>query len=554
MAPPLLFIKGMRQGLHLRILGLLFPLVLSGPAHAVQSPISTAPKSAVACGDLLRRPERQTLREAFIRQFASQIYATEEENQKWIDESLAPGASHGFYVVMENAWLKRLNDQVIKDKDLVTALTNYHKELFLKNLKPALGSMPHDIYSDFKSVRLKVQAPLSDSLKIRLQEMFEITNEEFFTQPLLKNILRAQDLRPEWFTMGVAASADEASSLAEDGGHMFWDASFENLLENKRQEIQDLEKHLRESFKNTPLLDPSTSSFTLEVFTHGRKAPSPEKLKELLDFEFPEHPIALPEIESLYRYLRLVDDFSPPLLIAKREILSLQEAPYGAISLDFIGLGAENLRGTARALSGARHLHEVFQRAREEEREVTRLFQQRKLWVRETVESYFQGAVNLRFSGDDGVIVPRRPFEMRDQLLLVQRLSRLMPRPYFRMSFINAQGASSAYSSQLITHAEGIEKILRLLLQRSLGREAIQKIHIGVFNPDVSDQRTVFLVLGLDLPLSQEQKHHIRADFHKAVKMVEEDLRAKGGEIQYEDGEVFAVPLFRNKKIFPGAA
>src|SRR5690606_26032194 len=117
--------------------------------------------------------------------------------------------------------------------------------------------------------------------------------------------------------------------------------------------------------------------------------------------------------------------------------LTLHEAPYGALSLDFIGLGGENLKATAEALAQAQDLTAALELTRLSERAVTQSFIQRKQQVTEIVKEYFAHRVSIKFSGDDGIIIPHREFWLRDQLALLRQLSALSPEPYFRMSTLH---------------------------------------------------------------------------------------------------------------------
>ena len=56
---------------------------------------------------------------------------------------------------VENSQLKLLND-TLKEKNFVTSLTNYHKELTFKKMQELVKKNPGlqmDMYSDFKSSR-----------------------------------------------------------------------------------------------------------------------------------------------------------------------------------------------------------------------------------------------------------------------------------------------------------------------------------------------------------------------------------------------------------------
>jgi hypothetical protein len=73
-------------------------------------------------------------REQYIKAHLSQDFATEAENRAWMKEATRTKPDgKSLFLDIENSKMKFLND-TLKDKNLVTALTNRHKELLLKSL------------------------------------------------------------------------------------------------------------------------------------------------------------------------------------------------------------------------------------------------------------------------------------------------------------------------------------------------------------------------------------------------------------------------------------
>jgi len=537
--------KMMRTLARLFLLLLIFCASASGAHSRVQQ--------ADCQSDLTLQESRQEARQEFIRRYAEKIYAGETQNQAWIDDALNQTDRRDIHVLVENAWIKKLNDQVFKNKDLVTALTNYHKELFLEELANHPLPVKLDPYQDFKSTRLTLSPVAGPAALPQLEQLFKNTNERFSASPVLREILRDEDRAASWFRMGIGRNEAEAALAARHarehveakGFSYFWDSAVQTSFAKKLSEVQAMHVQIIAQLRHSPLVEVNREdpALKLDVFAAARKSSKQEFLAVLRQL-FPSAILSQDTAELILRYTQLGDEFSPSVLVAKRELLTVHNAPFGAMSIDFIGLGAENLRGTLSALVSARDLNDAVFRTRQKEREVTRLFDQRKAMVEKTIRDHFAGQVRLRFSGDDGIIVPERELTLRDQLFLIQKLSRLLPQPFFRMAVISADGAADADSSQLMTHGESIEKVLRQMILRDLGAARANQISLQVFIPDTGARRKVFLIMGAKGLLNETEKKTLRNAFPGAVKMVQEQVRAQGHDIEYDGIEIFA--------IFPG--
>ena len=495
------------------------------------------------------RAMAEKMRQDFIAEFADLIFADEAQNQAWIDDALNAPTGTDLHVIIENAWMKKLNDKVFKNKDLVTALTNYHKQLFLEELNRRAPQLKLRPYQDFKSTRLTFAGTHQNSTTA-VNEAFVQANARFYGSARLKSILRAEDMTEVWFRLGAGHSESEAALAARDardnGGNanlsFFWDPRVSARLEAKLASFKDLHTQLVERLRGTGLLDSKRGqpSLHLDIFVASRRATRTNFLVTLSQL-FPNEQLDQKTAELILKYTEIADEFSPSVLVAKRELLSIHDAPFGAISLDFIGLGAENLRATVQALIRAKDLATAVRLTRINERAVTKAFEKRKELVRAVFTDHFLGLVNIRFSGDDGVIIPGRAIEFREQLYLVQKLSLIMPRPYFRMVVIDSEGAAFVDSSQLITHGESVEKTMRPILSATLGNETLSELSIDTFMPDTGHFRKVYLVLGAKKKLNWAQRKIIRDAFEKAVKTVEAQVQAQGLAIEYQAAEAYVI-------------
>lgn len=490
------------------------------------------------------------LRQAFIDEFAEMVFADEFQNQRWIDDALNVSSIDDIHVLIENSWIKKLNDKIFKNKDLVTALTNYHKKLFLEEFRKRAVALKFEPYQDFKSTRLTLPGPV-DPLKLsELEAAFIAANKIFYASDRLKQILRAEDMKDAWFRMGVGQSENQAALAARDarehGGaknlSYFWDPLVTGRFTKKLGQIKIMQSQITDRLKNTNLLvkERDWTGLHIDIFAAARKA-QPNDFLETLNQLFPGQNLDPAIAHLILEYSVLADEFSPSVLVAKRELLTIHDAPYGAFSLDFIGLGAENLRGTVKALAEAKDLNDAVRLTRLHEREVTEIFHQRIAMVRSAVEEYFKGQISTRFSGDDGILIPGREVTLRDQLYMIQKLSQLMPRPFFRMSMINAEGAAHAGSSQIITHGESIEKVLRQMLLGGLGSQRLSEISLETFIPDAGNHRKVFLIMGAKKKFTEAEKKVLRNAFPTAVKIVESQVKDQGLAIEYNPTEIFAI-------------
>lgn len=495
-------------------------------------------------------PNEEGLRQAFIEEYAEMIFADEAQNQAWIDDALKSLSIGDIHALIENSWMKKLNDKIIKNKDLVTALTNFHKKLFLEEFRKRRVPLKLEPYQDFKSTRLTLPATFDSKLLSELEAAFVAANSRFYSDPTLKAILRAEDMRDSWFRMGIGQSETQAALAARDardnGGannvSYYWDSKVKDRFTAKLESFKEMHKKILKALANTSLLvkERGWTGPHVDVFAAARKA-TPENFLQTLRDIFPGQTIDQSTAELILKYSELADEFSPSILVAKRELLTIHDAPFGAFSIDFLGLGAENLRGTVKALVKAKDLNDAVRLTRKHEREITEIFNFRKGLVRAAAYEYFQGQVSMRFSGDDGIIIPGREVTLRDQLHLVQKLAALLPKPYFRMALINAEGAAGNESSQLITHGESIEKELREVLRRKLGGPREREISLEVYITDTGKFRKVFLIMSGKKKLNEEEKKSVRNSFPLAVKTIEEQVRKQGLNIEYDPTEIFAI-------------
>lgn len=487
---------------------------------------------------------KQEWRDKFADQWLYIEITDEEQNQKWIDNEFKLAKKAELHALWENALMKRKNTEW--DKDFVTAVTNFNKFVFHEEIHKVLPELKFDLYSDFKSVRLAIRSPVNHAILANLDIAFANANRRFYQDELLRQIMRASDFDESWFQMGLGYTADQASLAARFARDVpgpariarYWDHEVQKALKQKLAEFQTLHRDLMTLLKGTKLLevDQLLTTLQLEVFTAARKAKSVDGLRDALREYFPTAILSEDIALKINRYVRLSDDFSPSMLIAKRESIAIHNAPFGALSLDFIGLGAENLKATAKALALATDLDHAILLSRQFEREVTANFSSRKAAVRTVVLEYL-GDVEISFSGDDGVIILNRFLTVDELLELMNRLTALSKKPYFRMVTVDAESAGK-HVGVLITHAENIEKKIRELLLRKGAIQLSEKITMQV----LISENQAFLLLSASVPLVEPEKNIMKRMFPRAVNKIVHDIQQQGGKANYETMDLFGFP------------
>jgi hypothetical protein len=520
-------------------------MTFAGPAFG------TAVHSLGACESEMtsRDPDVEKLRLEFIREYADKDFGSPGKNEAWIDAALSSSPARRVFLQMENWRIKDLNHSIIKNKDLVTALTNYQKSIWLEEWSRRLPDLETRKYSDFKTER-DYFADTGDSRALAaIERCFEAANRRFWSDQRLRRILRAEDLNQPWFALGFGQSADQASLAAKFARETnrkiayFWQKDVRDHYDSELEKFQALHRELLELLKNKPLLenDGQTVNLKLAVYVAARKSHGDSELHRMLIQQFPGVLITPTVAAKIREFARLADGFTPPLLIKDREQLRVFDAPFGAISLDFLGLGAENIRATARALISAKSLEEALSLARINEQEVTRVFKENQKLIRREFQAFFNGRVSIRFSGDDGIVIPQVEILHSDLIRFLENLSNRFPIPFFRMTLVTKEGASGD-SSDLITQGEEIEKKLRALILEEAGLELSNNVTMNVFLFDSGDSRKVVLSLGMRRPLSSDEKKRLNQSFPKAVLDVESEIRMKGSSLRLEPAEIFAVP------------
>jgi hypothetical protein len=110
-------------------LTILFSILLASPGAEAAGSCSAEVAS-------MRSSSRQIARQDLIQNYAERNLRSTADNQAWIDAAYSEGRQ-GLYVEITASLLKQLNDEIIRNKDLVTAIVNLRKEIDVENLGAA---------------------------------------------------------------------------------------------------------------------------------------------------------------------------------------------------------------------------------------------------------------------------------------------------------------------------------------------------------------------------------------------------------------------------------
>lgn len=514
----------MGMSFFLRLLSLLLVL---GQAHAAELTgiNATQPKCGALYSLFQAQAESAIAIERRLRSDFSHFTAiTTTDNRAFIRLSREadrgkPGAAKLFFDV-ENAILKLLNDKIIQDKDLVSALTNFHKNVLWERIErdPILSSAVVQKYSDFKSIRLAFNRDDPEFQK-RLSTIVEEANSKFedHLAPLTRDRNWTETDRGEirtanWHLAGTGRSPDEAGLSARHARRHLEDSipaplyDFSKITEKlaeKTKRIENLRKQVATLLSGVPGALTQTSEgkqvLSAEAFETLRKvspkSPTHAAYVRAAQEDFKQRfgrNLSPDEATQLRDYVASVDLISPGIYAEERVVIDLAKARLGVISADFKGQNAKNLEETAKALaqSNRMDLQEQIRRVRNGEEIATRGLEIHKEHFGKAIEQFFQSRKDLYFSGDDGIFMPSRALNDQDKKEFLKTLMTHGPPDRFRITFVPHQYAESGNTipkealSELIVDAESIEKTLRKQLVTPQNRQDLNHTLIAIdFTP-----------------------------------------------------------------------
>lgn len=525
----------------------------SAEEHIAASASSTATSAVI--------PSVAAARQSLIQNYGTRVFSNEVENRAFIKAFENPPKGTEFLVV-DNSALKTLNTKT-GDKNIGTAVTNLHKDLFLKNLeglKAKYPSLQVDVttvtYNDYKSVKIAISgldgmpSATKAQLEKDLDELLLQTNKDFAVRIKDLALENAGNGDPEKWFRGARGNDGEITEAAVrhgrdvEGHGGFIDANAPGTQAELTQKLVEAEA-ARVDIANSPqfktLMDTSEGVAipNSDVFTMMRKSETPEQLREALRTQYQSLDLTTADAQKLMDYSNKVNGFTPTLLIPKRENLDLSAASSGGLTADFIGLGAANLQATARGIAGRTELKSALTGARQGERQVTAQFQEKMEKFKSIVGK------DALCTGDDCAKIASAVMTDREKARIMNSLADNSQTRHLRVSFFG-EGVPENIRMQVASQGELIEKSLRKELARKIDPNKLDRMTFGLdMKTSRAESGMVNLMIGRQsgIALSKSERETIEAAFTRALESYNKNVRSfRAGNVVTMERRIFLIP------------
>ncbi len=405
-----------------------------------------------------------------------------------------------------------------------------------------------------------------------IQELFAETNREFTAQVkkadwyndlLMQNGYDPTDhisyASEHWAKAGFGDTADEAglaarymrgtSDAATVGNFNQVEQHFKNSFHSIAEQRQNLEtsfratagkfKALMETVPGTQLAVPQ-----LEVFKILRKTSDNAVIIRRIKLRFGVN-IGDTDATALKKYFQDLDGFSPGIYVGKRESSILGMNHNGALTMDFEGLGAENIHAVAKAMARSSvespDVRQAIIQVRGSEADVTARFKAKQNSITGALEHH---AERIQFSGDDGNLLLRAKPSVASIDSIVSDLARNPDGAAVR-SVVIGPTSNVTIASDLSTHGETVLKAMKESSDSLEGVVPHAILKGLVMTADMTQPSTIRLVFALSndsrmalshLPVSERSQFISRVEqaFLKALKVKEiEDFHYQSGGVRW---------------------
>lgn len=469
-------------------------------------------------------------RSDLVGRYLSYSPTTTEQNLVWMARAEKSTGGKVTFFDVENSQMKHLNDS-LKDKNLVTGLTNYHKDLLfdkIQDLQAANPGLIIESYSDFKSARFAFSGKVPKDIEDQLEKIFKQTNSEFSQKLDEAGVLKPGTRTEEWFRAGIGNSADEANvaarysrQLEKNEVQSFNKDGLMKTMQTKMDTLESQRVQLRSEVGRTGMVDGNT--FDQDVFDIVRKGKDDTaQVQQALKNRYGLQNLSTGTVEKLQSYVKATDEFSPGIYIAKREVAHLNQAEMGGLSVDIIGLGSANLKGTAEALAASADVKKSLVATRAAEKAVTQKFIEQKRQFEDALKRAVpSGKLKSICSGDDCVAMAVKPLNETEKKEILKNLANSDFSGSYRLAFI-PDGVKVAQSrNALANHGESVEKILRQTLGAQMEPRKLKGLTFGVdMQTQVINEGRVKLLMGeaqgVNLTAAERQK--VQDAFKEAVQ------------------------------------
>lgn len=404
-----------------------------------------------------------------------------------------------------------MNDSIFKSKDMVDAINNSFFKKFYQNLsedKNLMNKFSAE-YKDYKSLRIRLNATSPQDKKDienSLQQVFNKTTEDFAKnlkdQNVLSTISNLDDKNKNiysWFLAGIGDNSTEANMSSRGARNRI------DLNNQKPAKITHFKENIQEYIKLIDDIENIQKSFTLEKdliklgildVTNPQNAHLSKEtiniLRKIKASDFSNHEGYILELQkkflnifgskpseqqtnNIVNYFNKVDSISPPVFVEERTIINLAEAKKGIVSIDFTGLGTENIYEQMKALSSINQKLKNSQKVEDALYKLETAFDTVTEKMNKAKENFKQqiSYVNMKektvpkFSGDDGIHMPTHSeFDEADKVHLIHQISQSDTPSKYRITFVNTtyqdgQIIPKEERSLRIVRAETLEKDIR---------------------------------------------------------------------------------------------
>lgn len=528
-------------------------------------------RAALAVGS----PERAIVLEKYKKAYANELKLKAGANEDFMskmksDAKLQPRPKTVYFDV-ENSVLKSLNDKIFVDKKAVDAISNSFFQKLYQQLKnsPELASRLDGEYKDYKSLRLRLKLKPGDDPK-KFEELFnqiyKKSSDEFaldFSNKEMSKLIppRTDELGDvkSWFLAGSGGDPLEANmasrasrNLKERGQSLALFKNHTELLNKELVEIEQLRLGLATNKK-------AITDKIFDPLPNGNSIPSKAMINilrkvKVSDFENLEDYIAVirkkgveqfgvelddATVVSLSQYFKKVDSLSPPLFSAERVVLDLGSANNGIVSVDFAGIGVDNIYQQMKALAEVEikksapeaSLQKAFQKMQSGVDQVSEeMDQAKKHFAQEMKKIEKSPKSQTLFSGDDGIHMPSSQLTDKQKLRLVKDLTASPDPSKYRVTFVSTTFDDGkimpvADRSQRIVRAELVEKDLRAKIV-GMGKisEAEAKKMITAIDYRTAPKGGVFNLIISGKDFSQKEMQLVIDSFRSIIKRTDGEI------------------------------
>lgn len=485
----------------------------------------------------MKHPQRY----AFVELYHDKLATTPKQNAAFIEKATNPEPGKAIVMYTDNFRQKDLNKTM---KAVVTAMNNKRDEIFLEEAEELLKKYPtveRIPYSDYKAVgqRFSVKPP-EKSFPPGFEEDLKAMNQRALDRlrDYAKENKILEEDPSEWYRTGfghtVGEAADASREMRSRGSRETANFNDSQYLKNRHDTLNDVSRYQKEIavlFGNTPIMREKLYTrgpdfLKKEIFELYRKYPEPENFNKVIRERYGIKADDT-ELAIIRNYIEAVNTFSPPIMVASRKVVTLNDAYHGGLSIDFAGQGGANLYATAQALSHTRNPKHAIEMTRLEEFHETKDFVARQNTVRERIEEVLRRhntTARIESSGDDMVVKFNRSVSSEVIDEINQALAAAVPPSSLRITRsapppqgLRAYFAGSRTVDDITVQAENIEKTTRVFLEGRIPKSRLDEIGLLI---DMSKPSTPVLRRTSRVQLTEKEIQQINQAFEQAVTEV----------------------------------